>query len=54
MEHLLDWLNVIRLFMTGDFQGPFFGLMEDSETVNALFLIRDAVLTLLAVISVQY
>jgi hypothetical protein len=40
-------LNVLRVIMTGDFQGPMFGWYEDGTIPAILFAVHDIINTLL-------
>lgn len=37
--------EVVRLLITGDFRGGIFGMMEDDPFINALFVMRDLVMS---------
>jgi hypothetical protein len=40
-------INVVRVLMTGDFQGPMFGLYEDGTVAHILYAVHDILNSLL-------
>jgi hypothetical protein len=40
-------INVVRVLMTGDFQGPMFGWLEDETVPHILYAVHDILTSLL-------